>query len=276
MLKNARDGNFQIMRFWVRSADYNHPQTWLDTLRSSETTQEHEPVGPRPSFDDAPEVARPRARPIREEGMRALPSRPSGSRSTACRACRSTSTRNRRSLKPWVKGHLGHARQHSSAAQDCWIDPDWERFARECAGVRAAGDRRRQGGIGLTDGAPLSGYVPKRLLGIISDPPRHRDGGVRPRAPRAGRPVRSRAGGARRDGAARSRRSTITLADPVLGANTGTGSWRSSRHGDLGPCVQVPGPHASARSSRLQPARVDGARRARRSSSPWSSACRSA
>ena len=48
MLKNVRDGFFQVVRFgWV--ADYNHPQTWLETFTT--TSPQNRTGWSSPEFD---------------------------------------------------------------------------------------------------------------------------------------------------------------------------------------------------------------------------------
>ncbi len=90
MLKNVRDGHYQVVRFgWI--GEYNHPATWLGTLLSY--SPQNRTGWADQEFDDL--MAPPRRRPIRRRASARSARRRSG-RSTACSSCRSTSTRSRR------------------------------------------------------------------------------------------------------------------------------------------------------------------------------------
>lgn len=118
MLKNVRDGNFQVVRFgWV--ADYNHPQTWLDTFLSY--SPNNRTGWADPAYDallaqaarepDPKESIRlyRKAEKLAVDGMAKLPMY-FYTRSTL--------------VKPWVKGFYGHGRD-MHLLRWLWIDPDW-------------------------------------------------------------------------------------------------------------------------------------------------------
>jgi oligopeptide transport system substrate-binding protein len=118
MLKNVRDGNFQIVRFgWV--ADYNHPHTWLDTFLSYSPNN-------RTGFND-PEydalIKRAAAEPDAHESIRLY-------RQAELRAVQAMPKlplyfyTKSTLVKPWVKGHYGLGRD-VHLVRWLWIDPDW-------------------------------------------------------------------------------------------------------------------------------------------------------
>lgn len=122
MLKNQREGQFQVMRLgWT--ADYDHPQTFLDTFRASnpqnqtgwsdkayeETLKE---AAATPDPDRSIALYR-KAEAIAVQGMPRLP----------------LYFETRRMLvKPWVKGFAGSA-LHPPLVEYLWIDPAWPRDA---------------------------------------------------------------------------------------------------------------------------------------------------
>lgn len=118
MLKNTRDGHFQIVRFgWV--ADFNHPSTWLGTFLSYSPQNR---MGWRDSeFDALMRAAAATSDPVesirlfRKAEKRALDGM---SRMPLYFYTKSTL------VKPWVKGFVGNSRG-IQLAQWLWIDPDW-------------------------------------------------------------------------------------------------------------------------------------------------------
>jgi len=117
MLKNARDGNYQIVRSgWT--ADYNHPHTFLEQFLS--TSPQNQTGYADPAFDEAlhkAAMAADRAvsmrlyREAEEIAVRAMPRLPIFfyTRSTL--------------VKPWVKGFWPSSR-NMHLIQFMWIDPD--------------------------------------------------------------------------------------------------------------------------------------------------------
>ncbi len=118
MIKNYRDGYFQVMRFgWT--ADYNHPHTFLDQFLSQSPS--NQTGWSDPAFDEA--LRKAAAEPDRKESIRlyrkaeeivvaAMPRIPIYfyTKSTL--------------VKPWVKGYWGWSR-YAHAYQYLWIDPDF-------------------------------------------------------------------------------------------------------------------------------------------------------
>ncbi|HEY4116716.1 MAG TPA: peptide ABC transporter substrate-binding protein, partial [Byssovorax sp.] len=122
MLKNFRDGNFQIMRFgWV--AAYNHPSSFLETFASG--TPQNTTGWGSAAFDDALHAAgrepdRAKSMKLYREAERiavdAMPRIPLYfyTKSTL--------------VKPWVRGHWGTPR-NLHLYEYFWIDPDWAKGA---------------------------------------------------------------------------------------------------------------------------------------------------
>ena len=118
MLKNYRDGYYQVMRFgWT--ADYNHPHTFLDQFLSQSPA--NQTGWSDPAYDEA--VRKAAAEPDRKESIKlyrkaeeivvaAMPRIPLYfyTKSTL--------------VKPWVKGYWGWSR-NAHAYQYLWIDPDY-------------------------------------------------------------------------------------------------------------------------------------------------------
>jgi oligopeptide transport system substrate-binding protein len=118
MLKNLRDGHFQIARFgWV--ADYNHPHTYLDTFLSYSNNNWTHWGDPR--FDHLVEKAASTADPLesmriyRQAEKRAMEAMP---RMPLYFYTKSTL------IKPYVKGYYPNAANRHKV-QWMWIDPDW-------------------------------------------------------------------------------------------------------------------------------------------------------
>lgn len=124
MLKSYRDGNFQVMRSG-QTAEYNHPQTFLDGFRS--TSPQNVTGWGDEAFDRM--IRDASATPDRRESMRlyrkaekllidAMPRIP-------------VYFYARLSLvKPWVRGFHG-SRRNPHLVQFLWIDPAWEGGARD-------------------------------------------------------------------------------------------------------------------------------------------------
>ncbi|HSN99399.1 MAG TPA: peptide ABC transporter substrate-binding protein, partial [Candidatus Nanopelagicales bacterium] len=120
MLKNVRDGHFQIVRFgWI--GEYNHPHSWLATFLTS--SPQNRTGWSDPEFDAmvgrAAREPDPREsiRLYREAEARVLAGMPKlpmyfFTKSTL--------------LKPWVKGYFPNAR-NVQLLKWMWIDPDWQR-----------------------------------------------------------------------------------------------------------------------------------------------------
>ncbi|WP_433936676.1 peptide ABC transporter substrate-binding protein [Sorangium cellulosum] len=118
MLKNVRDGHFQVVRFgWI--GEYNHPATWLGTLLSY--SPQNRTGWADKEFDDlmrsAAAIADPgeSIRTFRKAEKRALDGMPKlplyfYTKSTL--------------VKPWVKGFIGNARS-VQLVKWLWIDPSW-------------------------------------------------------------------------------------------------------------------------------------------------------
>jgi oligopeptide transport system substrate-binding protein len=122
MLKNVRDGKFQVVRFgWV--AEYNHANTWLDTFLSYSPNNRTGWADPRfdallkraASEPDPKESIRlyRRAEKLAVDGMAKIP---------LYFYTKSTL------VKPWVKGFYGHGRD-MHLLRWLWIDADWKAHA---------------------------------------------------------------------------------------------------------------------------------------------------
>lgn len=116
MLKNVQEGNFQVARSaWI--AEYNHPQTWLDTFLSY-SPQNHSGWAD-PEYDrmlkEAAQIADPvlSIKKFREAERRAVDAVP--------KIPLYFYTRNTL-VKPWVKGFYPNPRS-VHLAQWLWIDP---------------------------------------------------------------------------------------------------------------------------------------------------------
>jgi ABC-type oligopeptide transport system substrate-binding subunit len=122
MLKSQRQGQFQVMRLgWT--ADYDHPQTFLDTFRANnpqnqtgwsdkayeETLKE---AAATPDPDRSIALYR-KAEAIALQGMARMPL---------------YFETQRMLVKPWVKGLWG-TKLHPHLVKYLWIDPAWERGA---------------------------------------------------------------------------------------------------------------------------------------------------
>jgi oligopeptide transport system substrate-binding protein len=119
MLKTYRDGDFDVVRFG-QTADYNHPQTFLDPFLASDP-QNHTGWSDE-VFEETMRRAAGTADPAesirlyREAERRAVLGMP---RIPLYFYARSTL------VKPWVKGFWGSAR-NPHAIQFLWIDPAWQ------------------------------------------------------------------------------------------------------------------------------------------------------
>ncbi|MGK3963516.1 peptide ABC transporter substrate-binding protein [Sorangium sp. So ce1667] len=119
MLKDLRDGNFQVIRLaWY--ADYNHPQTWLGTFLSY--SPQNQSGWADAEFDEAvrraASIADPREsiRLFREAERRALDG-----------MCRIPLYFEEKPtlVKPWVRGFIPNARS-TQLIKWLWIDPEWQ------------------------------------------------------------------------------------------------------------------------------------------------------
>ncbi|WP_437321056.1 peptide ABC transporter substrate-binding protein [Sorangium sp. So ce385] len=119
MLKNLRDGNFQVIRLaWF--ADYNHPQTWLANFLSY--SPNNRSGWADAAFDEelrrAAAIADPREsiRRFRAAERRALDG-----------MCRIPLYFEEKPtlVKPWVRGYIPNAR-NTQLVKWLWIDPDWQ------------------------------------------------------------------------------------------------------------------------------------------------------
>ncbi|MEP7124217.1 MAG: peptide ABC transporter substrate-binding protein [Byssovorax sp.] len=117
LLKNYRDGNFNIVRGgW--QAEFNHPQTFLNTFLSS--SPENQTGWADPAFDAAVKEAAATADP--KESMRAYRKAEALAMAGMARIPFYFYTRSTL-IKPWVKGFVPIPRgQH--LIQYLWIDPD--------------------------------------------------------------------------------------------------------------------------------------------------------
>jgi oligopeptide transport system substrate-binding protein len=119
MLKNVRDGHFQVVRFgWV--GDYNHPHTWLDTLMSH-SPQNHTGWADK-EFDTM--LMRAAATPDQKESIKRY--REAELRAVEGMAKMPLYFYTKSTLvKPWVRGFTGNARS-THLVKWFWIDPDWK------------------------------------------------------------------------------------------------------------------------------------------------------
>jgi oligopeptide transport system substrate-binding protein len=118
MLKNVRDGNFQVVRFgWV--ADYNHPHTWLDTFLSY--SPNNRTGWNDPEYDAL--VKRAAAEPDARESIRLY--RQAEARAVDAMPKLPLYFYTKSTLvKPWVRGHYGLGRD-VHLVRWLWIDPAW-------------------------------------------------------------------------------------------------------------------------------------------------------
>ena len=120
MLKNLRDGHYQVARFgWV--ADYNHPHTWLDIFLSYSHGNWTNWADPK--YDALVERAAATADPVRsielyrDAEMRAIEGM---ARMPLYFYTKSTL------IKPYVKGFYSNATNRHNLRW-MWIDPDWKK-----------------------------------------------------------------------------------------------------------------------------------------------------
>ncbi|XYI02867.1 peptide ABC transporter substrate-binding protein [Sorangium sp. So ce1128] len=118
MLKNVRDGHFQVVRFgWI--GEYNHPATWLGTLLSY--SPQNRTNWADKEFDDLMRAAAATADPkasilmFRKAEKRAVDGM---AKMPLYFYTKSTL------VKPWVKGFVGNARS-VQFVKWLWIDPSW-------------------------------------------------------------------------------------------------------------------------------------------------------
>ena len=119
MLKNLRDGHFQVSRFgWV--ADYNHPHTYLDTFLSySNNNWTH---WEDREFDHLVEKAAATSDPV--ESMRIYRQAEKRAMDAMARLPLYFYTKSTL-IKPYVKGFYPNAANRHKV-QWMWIDPDWK------------------------------------------------------------------------------------------------------------------------------------------------------
>ncbi len=119
MLNRYREGQFQIIRLgWT--ADYDHPQTFLEQFLS-ENPQNQSGWGD-PRFDEALKEAAARAEPV--ESVRLYRKAEAIALAAMPRLPLYFDTRSTL-VKPWVKGFWGSA-LNPHLVQYLWIDPDWQ------------------------------------------------------------------------------------------------------------------------------------------------------
>ncbi len=117
MLKNHRDGNFNVVRGgWV--GEFNHPQSFLNTWLS--TSPENQTGWGDPAFDAAVKVAA--ATTDVKESMRAYRKAEAIAMAGMARIPFYFYTKSTL-IKPWVKGFFGIPRGHH-LIQYLWIDPE--------------------------------------------------------------------------------------------------------------------------------------------------------
>ncbi|WP_437492415.1 peptide ABC transporter substrate-binding protein [Sorangium sp. So ce1014] len=118
MLKNVRDGNFQVVRFgWI--GEYNHPATWLGTLLSY--SPQNRTGWADKEFDDLMRTAA--ATPGRKESIQVF--RRAEKRAVDRMPKLPLYFYTKSTLvKPWVKGFKGNARS-VQLVKWLWIDPRW-------------------------------------------------------------------------------------------------------------------------------------------------------
>ncbi|MFO0553219.1 MAG: peptide ABC transporter substrate-binding protein [Polyangiaceae bacterium] len=119
MLKNVRDRNFQVVRFgWT--ADYDHPQTWMDTFLSKSPNNRTGWSSAR--FDEL--IGKARTEPDQTESMRLYREAEQILVDEVPKIPLYFYTKTTL-LKPWVKGfHFN--RRNEQLVQWMWIDPNWE------------------------------------------------------------------------------------------------------------------------------------------------------
>ncbi|WP_437941902.1 peptide ABC transporter substrate-binding protein [Sorangium sp. So ce341] len=120
MLKNLRDGNFQVIRLaWY--ADYNHPQTWLGNFLSYSPNN-------RSGWADAEfdeELRRAAAIADPRESIRRFRAAERRALDGMCRIPLYFEEKPTL-VKPWVRGYIPNAR-NTQLVKWLWIDPDWQR-----------------------------------------------------------------------------------------------------------------------------------------------------
>jgi oligopeptide transport system substrate-binding protein len=118
MLKNYRDGYYQVMRFgWT--ADYNHPHTFLDQFLSQSPA--NQTGWSDPAYDEA--VRKAAAEPDRKESIKLYRKAEEMVVAAMPRIPLYFYTKSTL-VKPWVKGYWGWSR-NAHAYQYLWIDPDY-------------------------------------------------------------------------------------------------------------------------------------------------------
>ncbi|WP_437947889.1 peptide ABC transporter substrate-binding protein [Sorangium sp. So ce296] len=119
MLKNLRDGNFQVIRLaWY--ADYNHPQTWLGNFLSYSPNN-------RSGWADAEfdeELRRAAAIADPRESIRRFRAAERRALDGMCRIPLYFEEKTTL-VKPWVRGYIPNAR-NTQLVKWLWIDPDWQ------------------------------------------------------------------------------------------------------------------------------------------------------
>ena len=120
MLNRYREGQFQIIRLgWT--ADYDHPQTFLEQFLSGNPQNQSGWGDPR--FDEALKQAAATAEPV--ESIRLYRKAEAMALEAMPRLPLHFDTRSTL-VKPWVKGFWGSA-LNPHLVQYLWIDPDWQR-----------------------------------------------------------------------------------------------------------------------------------------------------
>ena len=119
MLTRYRDGQFQVIRLgWT--ADYDHPQTFLEQFLS-ENPQNQSGWGD-PRFDEAMKLAAATAET--EESIRLYRKAEGIALAAMPRIPLYFDTRSTL-VKPWVKGFWGSS-LNPHLVQYLWIDPEWQ------------------------------------------------------------------------------------------------------------------------------------------------------
>jgi oligopeptide transport system substrate-binding protein len=119
MIKNLRDGHFQVARFgWV--ADYNHPHTYLDTYLSY--SQNNWTNWSDPKFDHLVEQGAATADPV--ESMRVYRQAERLAMDAMSRMPLYFYTKSTL-IKPYVKGYFPNP-SNRHKVQWMWIDPNWQ------------------------------------------------------------------------------------------------------------------------------------------------------
>ncbi|WP_437900547.1 peptide ABC transporter substrate-binding protein [Sorangium sp. So ce124] len=120
MLKDLRDGNFQVIRLgWL--ADYNHPQTWLGTFLSQ--SPQNRSGWADAEFDKA--VAEAAATADLGESIRRFRAAERRALDGMCRIPLYFEEKPTL-VKPWVRGYIPNAR-NTQLIKWLWIDPDWQK-----------------------------------------------------------------------------------------------------------------------------------------------------